>query len=649
MSTYKSIIYEKSKNIADLFLYKSLEEIMQEIQKKDLSNIESIDSGITGILFYLLEFYACSKDVVYLKKVEDLSEELINYCKENKTNNFSLYTGRGGFVYFLLILYSVNKNHLLVEESVSLLKSVEEEYLSSEYTSDYLYDGRAGTLLLLAFLYKISNSDMIASHISKCMENIMENAIWNGAGLSWKAINELNLGNSVGFAFGASGIRYVLTIVNHLVKDGKLQMVIANVDKYIQENWNENFQNWRNNEIKFDSRRDLDYYKDLYQDNNRVYFIPKYNDYSWASGKTGILISEVTENMEFQPGDSCNHLTSFSIFNGKAGLGLYLLQHTYIEAGEDYIQGLIQEFLNTNFEKDLFGNIMHGGLGIAYFLLKTISIKKDDLLTCPLIFLFDNEALLNDTDQKLNISPEVITRSIVYKYFTRTISLLEIVNSQIFTEFWNLSANNETENNLIHQFKIFMDKILIQKKETPIYNLLDDIFNYEKSKLDIILSKKSSLDTFLEQLYCQDQKAVLLNKSDEYLFGVRLKVSSQIVIKSSRWDWSVYSNSGYLANFCNPPSYFEYILLPSYNGLILEYSLKIDGLVLHRFDQPKTINEALLEIKYFCQTQPKDVIEEISRNTGSIDVEDFINRLDFLIVHKIKHLIFNGILEVAEE
>lgn len=644
IENFKSLIHEKTKVIADSFLNQSLEDMIAKLGKNGLLHPESIDSGITGILFYLLEFHIYSGKIVYLKKAEDLSIELIAYCKSHKTDNFSLYRGRGGFIYFLLSLYYINKNNKLLDESIDLITDVNEEYLMSEYISDYLYDGRTGTLLLLTLLYKLSNSELIASYIIRFIEKIAENAVSETYGISWKAVNEVNIKNSVGFAFGVAGIKYAFEIVNDLVKDKKLDVFIININKFIDLNWNKELQNWSNNEIKIEEENCLESYKKQYRENANHLFIPKYDDYSWAGGKLGLLLSQKDNNYDLKIDEAYHKLVSISVFDGKAGLGLFLLDKLDQNSSYySYLIHIIQELINVKDDGDIY-SIMHGELGVTYFLLKTISPDKRDFIMAPLKDLIA-EAPDIKNEEGLVIDFSVLLKGFYRKLFPHTMNLLEY-NQDILIGYWK-KMNDNVEDSFLVQFLNFMDDLLISKREAPGYKLLDDIFGHERSKLEIINNKKSSFEIYLNQLCIQDDVVDILNKPDEYLFNIKFKISDQLIINRTKWDWS--NNADYLKNLLSVPAYFEYLLLPSYNESIYEYPLKIDGLVLHRFDEPRSIYDALTEIKYFCQTQPVDVVKEYSRYTGSIDVDDFINRLDFLIVHKVKHLIFKGILVVAEE
>jgi hypothetical protein len=163
------------------------------------------------------------------------------------------------------------------------------------------------------------------------------------------------------------------------------------------------------------------------------------------------------------------------------------------------------------------------------------------------------------------------------------------------------------------------------------------------------MDKRTNLEIYLTTFFHNMEVIKLLNKPDEWIFKQQIRVSDTIKILKSKWDWSIRDNFDSVENFYQMPYYYEYLILSSYENKAAEYPLKIDGLVLHRFDQVNTINQALIEIKKFCQSQPPSAIEEFTKNTGSKNVQDFIARLDFLITHKVKQLIYDGILEILPE
>ena len=232
------------------------------------------------------------------------------------------------------------------------------------------------------------------------------------------------------------------------------------------------------------------------------------------------------------------------------------------------------------------------------------------------------------------------------KYFNRTITFLENIAPGSLNSYLSSPKINEEDSEITY-FQNFISNELEIKKDTPAYGLLNDVYCLEKERKEFSESdNRTNLQIYLDTIFHNEEVIKLLNNSDEWIFNQQIRISDSIKIVNSKWDWVSRENFNFVENFYNLPNHYEYLFLSSVENRVIEYSLKVDGLVVHRFDGGNTIKQALLEIKYFCQSQPSEAIEEFTKNTGSKDVEDFINRLDFLVTHKVKQLIYDGILEI---
>ncbi len=507
----------KVEDLSNLILNSTFEELI-EISKKNntkldrcrhlvSSNLENIETGVSGFLLYLLEMYKFSGKDIYLEKAELLSKNTISYCEKTDTNDYSLYCGRSGLIYVLLQLYDVNKNADLLQVCENLIIPCENEFLESKYTSDYLYDGRSGTLLILNELFQLSESERIFEIINKFITKIFQNALFTEKGISWKATEEINLNNSCGFALGASGIQYLLIKMNIDFPNNHLDYIIKYIDKHKHSCWDEKHQSWLNFEKDIINSNVLNQFKRQYLDNDPMLYSPT-NELNWSKGSIGILLSENQNKKIFFElnNDKIKNLQS-NIYDGLSGIGLCLLQ---------------------------------------------------------------------------NHSNRVIA----------------------------------------------------------------DIFFFEKKKKEYINEElKTNLQIFLDKLHHNDKIIKILNNPDQWILNQELKISQHTKIVNTKWDWEFREKHSFVQNFYNEPSNNEFIFIITNKNVAIEYSLRAAGWVLHRFDSQKKIKDALFEIKEFCTSQSEDMIKEFIENSGSKDAEDLIKRLDFLIIDKIKQLLYNNILE----
>ncbi|OXG09135.1 lanthionine synthetase-like protein [Flavobacterium araucananum] len=603
-------------------------------------NLENLETGIAGFLLFVLDFYKYAKDHYYLKKVEFLSKELLSYCKNNATNNYSLYNGRAGFIYFLIELYRVNQDETLLQECENLIIAAEQDYLESSYTSDYLYNGRAGTLLVLTALYSLSPSENILRLIHKFSAAIFQNAFFTENGISWKATDEINLKNSCGFALGSSGIEYVLKHLDANFSSDSLDYSIKNTGKYKESCWNQEKQTWLNFEKDILDNNVLDQLREQYKAHDSLLYTPT-TKINWSQGSIGILLSEASSkeiNFELQRTDLAHSPTN--IYEGLSGIGLALLENNTIKNKGEYLKAIQEEIVNRELPATLNGGLLFGSLGAHYFLLKVIT--KD--ISATIVKPFK----INVVPKKgvLDLNLREVKKVLLSKTFTKTMPLLEKIFSQELNNFFD-NPDPELHDSDFTKFEEFIVNKLI-KVETPVNNVIRDAYGFDKNRNAFFNREtRTHLQVYLDQLQHCDTVIKALNNPDEWILEQKLKISDTVKIVHSKWDWEATNNSQFTENFYKESGNNEFLFLLTEENKVLEYSLKIDGLILHRFDYTKKIGDALQEIKGYCQTQPAEMLKEFSQNSGSRDVNDFIGRLDFLVLHKVKQLLYQGILEIV--
>lgn len=604
-------------------------------------NVENLGTGIAGFLLFALDFYKYSKDTNYLKKVEFLSQELISYSKNNATNNYSLYTGRAGFIYFLIELYTVNQDETLLQECENLIIAAEQDYLESNYTSDYLYNGRAGTLLVLTALYSLSPSENILRLINKFSAAILQNAFFTENGISWKATDEINLKNSCGFAVGSSGIEYVLKNLNAQFSNDSLDYIIKNIDKYKQSCWNHEKQTWFNFEKDILNNTVLDQFREQYKAHDPLLYAPT-AEINWSQGSTGILLSEELSksiNFELHKNDLAHIQTN--IYEGLSGVGLALLESNTVENKAEYLKAIKEEIVKRELPIALNGGLLFGSLGAHYFLLKVIA---KDIYSDSIVKPFKINAAPKKAVLDLNLRE--VKKVLLSKTFTKTMPLLENIYSQELNDFFG-NPDPELKDSEFIKFEEFIVNKLI-KVETPVNNVIRDAYSFDKNRAAFLNTEaRTHLQVYLDQLEHCDTVIKVLNNPDEWIFNQKLKISETVKIVNSKWDWEAKDNTQFVENFYKESGTNEFLFLLTEENKVLEYSLRFDGLILHRFDYPKKIGDALQEIKGYCQTQPAEMLKELSQNSGSRDVHDFIGRLDFLVLHKVKQLLYQGVLEIV--
>ncbi|WP_375181516.1 lanthionine synthetase LanC family protein [Chryseobacterium sp.] len=355
-------------------------------------NIENIEYGITGYLFFLLEYHKIYNKPELLDIIETHSLSLISYCDHSATANYSLYTGRGGVAYFLLELYKTSPQNIYLDNCLKILKESEKEFFHSEYTSDYLLDGRAGVLFILINLFTKNESKETEEMINNYLQKIINNSIFTPNGLSWISKEEINIENSCDFARGSLGILFVLRYIHAISKNENIKFYSAQAEKYIK-----NFINKEKEEINLENY--------LFISDIEKRFILKINSNkeNYIRILDGLL--EMNEKEEFEKNlaflmtlspSLCNDFSEFFYHrdNFKEELAQYetMLQDLdeYVDLEFGLINGKIgQLYLIMKYNVSIVKNIVENK---NYNLCLDIQLKEDFIFQKQVIMLIEYDS-----------------------------------------------------------------------------------------------------------------------------------------------------------------------------------------------------------------------------------------------------------------
>jgi len=632
------------------------------------NNPENLDSGVSGIVLFLIELYKQTKEAKYLEIIDNSISHLVAYCKNNPTNNYSLYTGRGSVVYVLMQRYFTNGDRSLLKKSIELIKPANQEYLQSKYTSDYLYDGRSGTLLLLLHLYLLTREEFLAEYINQFTEKIIGNANLSSNGVYWTSKDEINLGPSCGFAYGAAGIRYVLNELNHYSQNAALDFVIAEADKFIASCWQPKMQNWPDFRKDVLGKDTLKKYKKAYLSGDKTLFAPN-DDVCWANGSIGVMFA-LSGNIESKKVEQLNdklaelvgngEIAPNSLFGGLAGLGLYLLD-TRGDVNDNELQKIIFRILNkltpASHKINMQGGLLHGELGSMYFLLKAIGIEdKSENILFP---FFNNKANDKLVALTLNIDLPRVRKTLLSKIYTRSVFMLENLAPAALNAHFASGVSNVNE---IVRFIYFIKHQLPQQTSAAVYERLKDLFQLETSKYEFTYAERETpLQLFLDDLLYQERILVDLNREGEWLKQQSLTVAGKLKSVHTKWDWSYLdhfepmrnrnTHEKLLKNMEQAPAQYEYIFQYSGKyGVVEVFLVKALNLVLHRFDQPKTVGQAMMEINYYIKSLPEPAMDAFLKDVGafkSSTTADFLVKLDKMVLDQVRPLIYRNMLSIA--
>ena len=597
-----------------------------------ITNIENIESGISGYLLFNLALIDYCQDDSLTARTEGIIQEVVDHCRSNETTNYSLYTGRGGFVYLLMQFYRINGDERLLDYCIELIKPAEGEFLNSERVSDYLFDGRAGTLLVLIELFQLTGSQEVLTLIERFSFRIMSNGILSRAGMSWRANGEVSLSDSCGFALGVGGVLYVLRKAALIFRSPSLDFCISHAANYLEEYWSDEEQNWPDFEKKIDDAASLLSYKSLYMSSRVELLTPAYS-MSWGYGKVGILNSYEGDRGRIEIGSMAG--INNNIYEGLAGIGLSLLDR---DRSDPMLLTIVDQLQQTKSLNPMEGGLMFGNLGVLYFLLCYYSENiGNSLVTSPGVL-----TPIDGRKAKLKVDLVEVKSSIVGKHYKVTVWVLQALFSNLWESF--CSSDRFTT---VADFIEFVEGLSNSKRDASKIDRMDDVFSFENQKRNFVeLQPRSSFERFLEENIAHDELFESFSRSDELILNHAIHLSDQILTVSCKWDWPNMDQHSLNNILEKEAGHIEYVLARScsHNG-VQAFSLVQDGQVFHRFHQPKSIMSVLAEIKLFCESQPPEILAEISKNTSSSSVQDFIERIDFLITFKVKQLLFYRVLK----
>ena len=630
--------------------------------KRGLPGWESIATGVSGAILFLAELYRQTGDPGTASAIDTAIDEVLVHCRNKNSYDHSLYTGRAGVVYALMQWYSITGRDRLLEDALSVAAPSNQEYLYSHYTPDDLYSGRAGTLLVLLHLFLHTKEPFLQAHIGDFAGKILAGVDLSADGGRWIGWEDRHLQPLCGMAHGSAGIRYVLGQLDRSFRSALLPYINGEADRYLNSCWMEESAAWGDYRTDILDKASDGYYKELYLQGDRTLFQPKENP-GWADGTVGILFSgsrstgrEQQEKaaLRLYRNMSAGKMSSNALYDGLAGLGLYLLQ-----TGESWTFPILDEVTvrvrNATATASPWDQadrgLMHGKLGGVYFLLKA---AVGDRLTENILAPFSNVPLPDGEDRgELPVRYDEIKKEWIRRDYPRTIYFLERALPDLWQKHFDSPPGRMDR--VIPDFHSFIAVAARTGTSAATYERLADLYSLEKKKSEFArCDDRSALKIYLEEWQHHSLVHAQLNKPGDWLRYQKLRISDRIGLFSTRWSWGGNDDFGrieekILDNLQLSPDRFEYIVQISDKREPVELALKKDTMLsLHLFDTPKPVIQALAEIKQYILTLPEKVLQELlialseSRNT-----KDFIDQLEPIFLFKIRQWVFRGILTVC--
>lgn len=609
----------------------------------------SIETGMSGKLLFLIEFYHhCPKKEI-LDFLAARASFLTNYLKSGAGRNWSLYTGNAGILYTLFHIYLLNEDENILASIMEIVKEADDDFLQSEYVSDYLYDGRAGTLLTLFGLYRGTGRTDLCPHIDKYLKTVISNARYTDEGIYWKQREEVVMRPSCGMALGTSGVKYVLSLMNSTRPCEALGFLMNGINAYRDSCWVEKLKNWGNFERGIHSEQELKDYTAFYHAGSMEIFEPDDNPF-YQNGTAGLVIADrlvgpacgiMYEKLRYLSVEACNT----SLLSGVTGIGLVLLEDKsnkplpYLEAITRFVYEQVSvKATHADFDFCL----LKGDLGAVYFLLKTLGSTNSENVLFPFSHFAQKENVHLDLP---DLDYTGTRRTLLGKTFYRSLGVLDMADAAAFGLYCEETFTEDTKGE-ITRFTRYLEQAVARMPENPNTWLLKDIFTLEKKKNEFFLREKmNGLAFYLERTIARNNSLEFLNQQDEIILACKIGHSDSYTTLKTKWNWSFYKDMQYEKAQLESGKFFEYLFYFSPEKEKVEVPLHLAGMVMHQFDYPRFIGDAIEELKLMLRMLPSYILTEYAAVVGSSTIEDFMNRIDYLLLTFIKQMVYEGFLE----
>ncbi|NML37852.1 hypothetical protein HHL17_11665 [Chitinophaga sp. G-6-1-13] len=601
-------------------------------------NPENIDTGVSGQLLLLIALYKKKREEQYLLLINALVSELVQYCREHTTDNYSLYTGRAGAIYVLMEASQLAGQESLLETCLELIRPANGLYLHDVHTTDYLYEGRAGTLLVLYHLYRLTEAAFLKEYVDAYTLKIVSNAHEEKGMVWWQQPGEIRPYPSCSFAYGSAGIRYVLEHLQAAAANDGLAYIIKGCTAFERLCHTTGIRNWWHardtaSALVLDGKM-----LERYAQSGMNTFIAK-DDHSWASGAVGVMLSVTGDSVPLKPQLNDHLFKRDDLFEGASGWGMYCLLHE--RASLSVITTTLADRLNASSVSDwLNDGLMHGNMGVLYFL---VHASGGPAIAENILLPFAAAAPMQKP-LKLSFGLLQVRRWLLDHEYPRTLAFMDHIAPSLFAECLSVA-----------DLQLFIINTARAALQPAPYERLLDVFSLEEQKIQWRRKeKRSSLELSLNRWSYQESSALQLNMPDEWLQKQQVVVSDSVGLLRTKWDWSFANDLNGISasqqnNLAQPASGFEYIVQYLGEWGVQEMPLKEDtSLLFYLFRRPKPVHLALTEIKGYIQAQPAAVLQALLFSlTGSRNVENFMSRLDRIILERIRQWVYRGIFVIC--
>lgn len=588
----------------------------------------TIYSGASGISLFFLEFFRQTREQRYLDAAVEAMRWAVWYCRENPTDYYAFYTGRMGVSFALLRLYRLTGEAGYLEQAMEIARS-STDFLAISNPIDDLIGGTSGTLLGLLHLHAVVRKDWLLEIIDRFIKHLLDSAHMGPSGVYWDR-SSMNIGGLCGFSHGAAGVGFVFLELGRYFRNEAFYRLAARAFDYEMNYFDEEKNNWRDLRKGIFSHDDQELHEKAFLEGDLDFFTTTGDMNAWCHGAAGVglsrlrayelweqpvyadLVRRAIEKTRTTDIDADNPRPGFILCHGGGGNAELFLE-AYRAFRDDRYLSLAQEvarqslgfreengyyfsgYRDANNDEDL--SLFMGNAGIGYFYLRVLdplqvpSILLPRLEADPLTSLSGRE---NDACPHINISIGGIGKSILNRYFNRTITLVERLAPGGLDDYLNRHCRRY-EGELKKLFSEFME-MAIPRFPLSQQEVVNEILTLEKEKLRMDESAGShSLMSIRHQVRTvAGEKLVRLE--DTGILDLELALAPEVVVKTSRWNWELESEALWPGNLETEADEFFLLLKPTAMGVVEEPLSPFSYVVLTEFEEARPVKDIIPDV-----------------------------------------------------
>lgn len=197
---------------------------------------EDIDTGVCGIILFLVELYRTGKSPGIKKALIEAGDDLIRHCKENDRSHFGFFKGRAGVCFTLIKISEITNEARYLDFALLIIKNNSESFIESDCTSNRLYDGRPGLLIVLLHLYNNIPEKWILERMQDCLRKIVRGFIPAKAGIIWDR-EDNNIKPVISYFNGSPGVAFALNEYGNYFGNSVIMRLAKEIIEHEDHHW----------------------------------------------------------------------------------------------------------------------------------------------------------------------------------------------------------------------------------------------------------------------------------------------------------------------------------------------------------------------------------------------------------------------------